>query len=495
MSTLTGEQIHRAAGVLLAMACGDALGAGYEFGPPLSADTEVAMVGGGSFGWEPGEWTDDTDMAIVIARAVADGGDLRATAVADAVAAGWWDWARKATDVGMQTSSVLHAAVRAGGPGAEPTAEALQVAAAEHHRVHGQSGGNGSLMRTAPVALAYLHDEDGLVEAASAVSALTHFDHEAGEACVLWCLAIRHAVLTGDLDMRVGLSRLPADRAAVWAQRLHVAETSEPRDFDRNGWVVQALQAAWCAITTTRGRGDREADHLRLALEAAVRGGRDTDTVAAIAGGLLGGVYGASAVPGTWRRRVHGWPGLRGRDLVRLGVLIARGGRPDRQGWPSAPTVDYSSWDGTDVVARHPHDEGVWLSGVDVITDPPAEVDAVVSLCRLGAGEVPSMGIEVGNHVEVWLVDSASEASNPHLDFVLDDTADLIGELRAEGLTVLVHCVAARSRTPSVAALHSMRVAGVSAREAIEAVRTALPEARPNRAFRAALSRAEGGGL
>lgn len=54
MSTLTGEQIHRAAGVLLAMACGDALGAGYEFGPPLSADTEVAMVGGGSFGWEPG---------------------------------------------------------------------------------------------------------------------------------------------------------------------------------------------------------------------------------------------------------------------------------------------------------------------------------------------------------------------------------------------------------------------------------------------------------
>ena len=50
-------------------------------------------------------------------------------------------------------------------------------------------------MRTAPVALAYLNDEDGLVEAAYAISALTHFDPEAGEACVLWCLAIRHAVL------------------------------------------------------------------------------------------------------------------------------------------------------------------------------------------------------------------------------------------------------------------------------------------------------------
>lgn len=51
---------------MIGMACGDALGAGYEFGLPLPGDTVVAMKGGGSFDWEPGEWTDDTSMAILL---------------------------------------------------------------------------------------------------------------------------------------------------------------------------------------------------------------------------------------------------------------------------------------------------------------------------------------------------------------------------------------------------------------------------------------------
>ena len=68
-------------------------------------------------------------------------------------------------------------------------------------------------MRTAPVALAYLDDEAALVEAARAVSELTHYDPEAGDACVLWCLAIRHAILTGVLDARIGLQHIDADRA------------------------------------------------------------------------------------------------------------------------------------------------------------------------------------------------------------------------------------------------------------------------------------------
>ena len=171
-------------------------------------------------------------------------------------------------------------------------------------------------MRTAPVALAYLDDPDALVEAATAVSALTHYDPEAGEACVLWCLAIRHAVRTGELDIRRGLDYLDFERATVWAARLDEAEAKPPSAFENNGWVVHALQGAWSAISRTPVPEDKPAknsfcaEHLRLALEAAVRGGRDTDTVAAIAGGLLGAVYGASAVPAAWRRVLHGWPGL-----------------------------------------------------------------------------------------------------------------------------------------------------------------------------------------
>lgn len=59
----------RAAGALLGMASGDALGAGYEFGPALPASTDVWMKGGGGFGWAPGEWTDDTQMAIPLLEA------------------------------------------------------------------------------------------------------------------------------------------------------------------------------------------------------------------------------------------------------------------------------------------------------------------------------------------------------------------------------------------------------------------------------------------
>jgi ADP-ribosyl-[dinitrogen reductase] hydrolase len=98
---LTSAQTDRAAGVLLGTACGDALGAGYEFGPPLGSNRAVAMIGGGSFGWAPGEWTDDTSMAIAIAEVTADGGSLRDDAALDLIARRWAGWARNAQDVGI----------------------------------------------------------------------------------------------------------------------------------------------------------------------------------------------------------------------------------------------------------------------------------------------------------------------------------------------------------------------------------------------------------
>jgi ADP-ribosylglycohydrolase len=110
---------------------------------------------------------------------------------------------------------------------------------------------------------------------------------------------------------------------ARWAPRLADAERAQPRDFTRNGWVVEALQAAWCAIATTPIPADDGPAHLRLALENAVRGGRDADTVAAIAGGLLGACHGASAVPAPWQQVLHGWPGLTAPDLIALAAAIA----------------------------------------------------------------------------------------------------------------------------------------------------------------------------
>jgi ADP-ribosyl-[dinitrogen reductase] hydrolase len=345
---LTTAQLDRVCGVLLATAAGDALGAPYEFGPPRGPDLEVAMVGGGSFRWEPGEWTDDTSMAIALAEVAATESDLRTEEAQDALVKRWHGWSLHAKDVGVQTSSVLSQAGRQG-----ITAKTARAESAALHQRTGRTAGNGSLMRTAPLALAYLNDEPALVEAARAVSELTHYDPEAGDACMLWCLAIRHAVLTGLLDARIGLRHIVIDRRDLWASRLDVAEASHPADFTNNGWVVEALQAAWCAITTTSvpqddpARGVFRVDHLRLALDAAVRGGNDTDTVAAIAGGLLGAAYGASAVPGEWRRILHGWPGIATRDLITFANQILGADEPFSYGTePMTPL-------------RHPYDDGV----------------------------------------------------------------------------------------------------------------------------------------
>jgi len=479
----------RAAGVLLAQACGDALGAPYEFGQPLPGDAPVSMKGGGPFGWAPAEWTDDTSMSIPLLdaaeRARREGNDLLEHL--DAVAVAWHAWAQDANDVGNQTRAALTAAARPG----PVTADALTAAARDRHDRVGRSGGNGSLMRTAPLALAYLDDEASLGVAARRVSDLTHPDPDAGDACVLWCAAIRHAVLTGTLNPSIGLRLLPADRSALWHARLLEAETHPPTHFDHNGWVVHALQAAWSAIHHTPVPGldpahdSYPAQHLLHALETVVRAGGDTDTVAAIAGALLGATWGASAVPAEWRRRVHGWPGLTGTNLANRGLAVAQR-TADGAGWPLTARVDYTGYGAVGRLVEHPHDPGVLLGDVAVLDRLPAAVDAVVSLCRVGTHQ--PVGIASSDRVPVWLIDTSDPAANPNLDFVLADTAETIHSLRREGRTVLLHCVAAQSRTPTVAAVYAARHLGIDPALALDQITAALPNAHPNAAFRAALS-------
>ncbi|TQO19931.1 ADP-ribosylglycohydrolase [Rhodoglobus vestalii] len=461
---LTTAQSDRAAGVMLGTACGDALGAGYEFGPAFDGDVE--MKGGGGFAWAPGEWTDDTSMAVPILRAAATGRDLRDETVLDEIVTAWVDWAKTAPDVGIQTRRVLS--------GIAPTASAVRESAKHVHDQSGRSGGNGSLMRTAPVALAYLDDPNGLAEAARAISDLTHYEEDAGDACVLWCLAIRHAVLTGELDVRIGLPTLAPDRAALWAERITVAEAQQPKAFTKNGWVVEALQGAWSSIVHGISLVD--------SLERAVRGGNDTDTVAAISGGLLGARWGMSAIPAAWQRIVHGWPELTSLDLVRLSGEVVRGE-------PAATRVPYAHSGDISTLVQHPHDNGVWLGAVGALDKLPAEVDAVVSLCRVGTQQVPD---RIRERLEIRLIDEPGPEENPNLNFVLADAADAIAALRAEGRTVFLHCVQAISRTPTVAALYSARHLGVRMDSALEDVCAALPYAQPNEGFRAALQALDG---
>ncbi|MBC7630366.1 MAG: dual specificity protein phosphatase family protein [Flavobacterium sp.] len=123
-------------------------------------------------------------------------------------------------------------------------------------------------------------------------------------------------------------------------------------------------------------------------------------------------------------------------------------------------------------LAAHPHDGGVRLG---TCRSPAHSCDAVVSLCRVGTDDYAD--IAAGDHIEVRLVDSPHPADNPHLGFVLADAAAVIKELRDEGKTVFVHCVAAQQRTPSVALAYS-RLLGVPADTAKADLRLALPDLR-----------------
>jgi ADP-ribosyl-[dinitrogen reductase] hydrolase len=181
--------------------------------------------------------------------------------------------------------------------------------------------------------------------------------------------------------------------------------------------------------------------------------------VAAIAGALLGARWGMSAVPARWRRILHGWPGLRSRDLVRLALLTARGGDTDSQGWPACDHLDYGLTSAKGL--RHPADEGVILG---TVATRDSSVDAVVSLCRTGNRDVMAESVRAEDHVEFWLIDT-DRADNPNLSFVIDDAARTVRDLRQKGRHPLLHCVRCESRTPTVAARYGM-LFGSSASEA-----------------------------
>lgn len=438
---LTSNQRDRAAGVLVGQAIGDALGVPYEFGSRIEAGG-ARMIGGGLGPYRPGEYSDDTQMGICIGHGLRDA-EPTTSARLDAVAREFLAWQEGgASDIGIQTSAVLSMARRAQGPlGARMQRCAAELAATGR-------AGNGALMRTGIVGLAALDDRERTAELARAVAALTHADQRCLDAAVLWSEAMRVAVVDGCLDIRAGLDLLDPASAQEWADVIGRAEEAPPGTFAKNGFVVTAFQAAWSAIHATRHITGP--DHVTAALQQAVAIGHDTDTVAAIAGSLLGARYGYSGLPSDLVRRINGWPGYRARDLVELALGVA--GQVTQGNWPA---VDRLTHNVGRLGVPHPDDPDVLLgtqADLDRIDDLPAS--AVVSLSRVGKEQTPG-DHDKHVHVEAWLVDSEDPTANPHLAWALTDVACTIRQLRAEGHTVLLHCVAAHHRTPAVALAYS----------------------------------------
>jgi ADP-ribosyl-[dinitrogen reductase] hydrolase len=303
--------LDRARGALLGTAVADALGAGYEFHPPLAKDIPVVFKASGEF--DLGQYTDDTAQTIAVALA-ASRSDLRENL--DEVSKELHRWyVEDAAGIGIQTNAIFQKVSNFST--AEELLDESQIFVATHEK----AAGNGSLMRTATVALPYLSDPDAVGEVASSVSALTHADLSCREACMIWSKAIRHAILFENFDgIQLAINDLPSFRQTFWNDLFDEADAAQDASaFTNNGWVIHAIQAAYKAIMST---ATETSEHLVLGIEAAVRAGNDTDTVAAIAGGLLGARWGYSAIPKQWLEPLHGWPGYKAEHLVDLADQI-----------------------------------------------------------------------------------------------------------------------------------------------------------------------------
>jgi ADP-ribosyl-[dinitrogen reductase] hydrolase len=446
-SVTKSHRSARTVGAIVGMAVGDALGAPFEFGPALPKKQVIEMTGGGTFGWGVGEWTDDTQMALPILQACAQGQELASPETQTNIVQAWRVWALTAKDVGTQTSTVLS--------GISSSASSVEARAYAKSAYRGGPGGTGALMRTAPVVLQFLDyaddiEEEELGATAREIASLTHAGPYASEAVAIWTKAMRRAILFGELSLDT--------TDPEWIEIIADAESGKLGSVRDTFGVVGAFKVAWDAVSTTASYED--------AVRKAIRFGGDTDTTAAIAGALAGAYYGVSAIPARWRRVLNGSDGLTYRDLVEMTFLAKNGGIVSGS-WPGLDRFEPGP-EGT--VVGHPHDGGVWmgsLAAIDVI-----DVDAIVSLSRVGRKQHPTITPD-----EFWIVDYPDQTLN--LDYVLTDAANTIAELRAEGKTVLVHCFAAHSRTPSVSALYSALHLDVPIDQALADVISILPDASP----------------
>jgi ADP-ribosyl-[dinitrogen reductase] hydrolase len=200
--------------------------------------------------------------------------------------------------------------------------------------------------------------------------------------------------------------------------------------------------------------------------------------------------WGQSSIPLEWTRRVHGYGGHRASGLVSLAHRTAlRGGSLGT--WPLAERMTNTEYTAARPVrALHPHDDGVVL-GSYAVRDHGC--DAVVSLCRMGTADFAAGGVAPEDHVMVRMVDREDPDENPHLDFVMADTARTIKALRDEGKRVFVHCVAAHARTPAAGIAYS-RLLGVPLDQARSDMRRALPGMRGSGVLWDSLDRFDPGG-
>ena len=273
-------------GSLLGLACGDAVGTTLEFKRRGSFAPITDMVGGGPFNLKPGQWTDDTSMALCLAESLLhkDGFDAR-----DQMARylNWWQWGYLSStgdcfDIGMTVREALTLFQNTGNPFAGSTDP--------------YSAGNGSMMRLAPVVLFYYPDLQNVRTFSADSSRTTHAAQEAIDCCLVLAQAICNALGGASKAKVLQLAEVPLMTPKVKAIAAGEYRDKPGAEIVGSGYSVASLEAAlWCFHHT-----DSYAD----AVLAAANLGDDADTTAAIVGQLAGAYYGLTAIPSEWLGRL-----------------------------------------------------------------------------------------------------------------------------------------------------------------------------------------------
>lgn len=291
-------------GALFGVAVGDALGAPVEFMSAQEIKRRYGivkeMIGGGWLNVKPGEVTDDTQMTIAVALAIAMHPDKPEPWAGQ----NFVQWAMGGPkDIGGTCRSAITNALQEmtrraelndskGLADYELWAVASKLTAVQNGN---RSAGNGALMRTIYPGLFYA-DEGRAVEVADRIGRLTHWDDLSSEACVLYTKIVHCSIENHDI--------LPEERYCMMEEILkdsqyELREDSEPDYYNPSGFVVDSFK---CALNSIRHTNSFEE-----AVVAAVNIGGDADTIGAITGGLAGALYGYEAIPVRWRMALdHG---------------------------------------------------------------------------------------------------------------------------------------------------------------------------------------------
>jgi ADP-ribosyl-[dinitrogen reductase] hydrolase len=287
-SAANSQRSDRIAGCLVGLAAGDALGAPLEFlsRPEVRQRYPQGlrdMVDSGI--WKKGEYTDDTQMALLLAESLLEMKGF----VASHLAQRFHVWVRTAKDVGNQTRAVIRMSGYVDYP------ENCSLLYRANHP--DASAGNGALMRCAPVALFYLNSPHQLVEISRSTARMTHHDSKAQSSCVILNSWIRSAICQAVRDGRAeALAQLNETEGSIWQRLAHIEDYGED-EIVSSGYTVDTLEAAaWSFLTT---------ESYEEAVIRAANLGDDADTVAAVCGALAGAYYGYAAIPDRWRGQLQ----------------------------------------------------------------------------------------------------------------------------------------------------------------------------------------------